>query len=185
MRKEFVATQLDVLAFAQDGAQLSGADALRQFSRLQAEAPQAGDTRTVRWTARGEQRAVRGAATQIWLHLQAQVVLPLTCQRCLGPVDVTVQVDRSFRFVADEATAEAEDDEAEEDLLAVSRSFDLQGLIEDELLMEMPVVPRHAQCPADVKLAVADPEFEAQQAAKPNPFAVLHQLKTDKGNQIK
>jgi uncharacterized protein len=34
--------------------------------------------------------------------------------------------DRWFRFVADEATAEAEDEESEEDLLVVSRDFDLQ-----------------------------------------------------------
>ena len=34
-------------------------------------------------------------------------------------MDVPVKVSRSFRFVADEATAAAEDDQAEEDLLAL------------------------------------------------------------------
>jgi uncharacterized metal-binding protein YceD (DUF177 family) len=71
----------------------------------------------------------------------------MECQRCLTPVDVPLAVERSFRFVADEATAEALDDESEEDLLALSREFDLRELIEDELLMALPVVPRHDECP--------------------------------------
>jgi uncharacterized protein len=50
-------------------------------------------------------------------------------------VDVEVTVDRSFRFVADERMAEAEDDASEEDLLALSRSFDLLGLLEPESLL--------------------------------------------------
>ena len=59
------------------------------------------------------------------------------------PVDVPLDVERSFRFVADEATAEALDEECDEDLLALGREFDLRELIEDELLMALPVVPRH------------------------------------------
>ena len=31
----------------------------------------------------------------------------MTCQRCLTTVELPLQVDRWFRFVADEATAEA------------------------------------------------------------------------------
>jgi uncharacterized protein len=93
---------------------------------------------------------------------------------------VPVQVQRSFRFVADEATAAAEDDTAEEDLLALSRSFDVLELVEDELLMEMPVAPRHDVCPEDVKMSVADPDFESAAAERENPFAVLGRLKQGK-----
>ena len=64
----------------------------------------------------------------------------------------------------------------------LSRSFDLLELVEDELLMAMPVVPRHDQCPAPVKLAVADDAFDAPAAGRPNPFAALQGLKTDKRN---
>ncbi len=90
---------------------------------------------------------LHAAAAEIWLHLRADAVLPLTCQRCLGPVEVALAVDRSFRFVADEELAAAEDELAEEDVLALSRSFDLVELVEDELLMEMPLAPRHEVCP--------------------------------------
>ena len=92
-------------------------------------------------------------------------------------VDVPLEVDRAFRFVADEATAEALDDESEEDLLALSREFDLHELIEDELLMSLPVVPKHDECPSAVPLASSDDDFEEANAEKPNPFAALTDLR--------
>lgn len=116
-------------------------------------------------------------ADQIWLDLRATVDLPLQCQRCLGPVLATVQAERSFRFVVDEATAAALDDEAEEDILVISRDFDALTLVEDELILSLPLVPLHAVCPEAVPMAAVDPEFDAA-AEKPNPFAVLARLKT-------
>ena len=104
--------------------------------------------------------------------------MPLICQRCLTPVDIELQVDRWFRFAADEDTAAAEDEESEEDVLVASRDFDLHALIEDELLMEIPVTPRHERCPEPVQLSAADPDFEAAEAARPNPFAVLGTLRS-------
>ncbi len=97
----------------------------------------------------------------------------------MTPVDVPLDVQRSFRFVADEATAEAEDDASEEDLLVISHSFDLVGLIEDELLMDMPLVPQHDTCPEPLVRSVADPGFE-EESPKENPFAVLGRLRGGK-----
>jgi uncharacterized protein len=57
-----------------------------------------------------------------------------------------VQVDRPFRFVSSEQAAEAEDDQAEEDLLVATPSFDALTLIEDELILALPLVPRHDDC---------------------------------------
>jgi uncharacterized protein len=50
-------------------------------------------------------------------------------------------------------------------------------LIEDELLMEMPTSPKHEVCPQPAKFSVADPDFVEEIVVKPNPFAVLGQLK--------
>src|SRR5690606_12845544 len=117
---------------------------------------------------------------QHWLHLRVEATFPMVCQRCLTPVDVPLQVERSFRFVPDEATAETLDDEAEEDLLALSREFDLHELIEDEWLMALPVVPRHEVCPEPVPMVSSDEDFDAASADKPNPFAALAALRTGK-----
>ena len=120
-----------------------------------------------------------GGISQVWLRLKVRASFPMECQRCLTPVDVPLEVDREFRFVADEATAEALDDESEEDLLALSREFDLRELIEDELLMVLPVVPKHDECPTVVPMASSDDDFEEANAEKTNPFAALAGLRKD------
>jgi uncharacterized protein len=177
MSKTPSARRLDVRAFAQDAASLSARDPLQDYPRLAAEAQGDAPDCTVDWRATGRMRPVRGGADEVWLHLQAEAAVPLTCQRCLTPVRLEFGFERDFRFARDEATAAQEDEDAEEDVLAISPTFDLHELIEDELLMELPLVPRHEVCPVDVKLAVADPDFEAAQAARDNPFAKLARLK--------
>jgi uncharacterized protein len=180
MAKDFDPHRLDVRRFAEEGAALEASDGLPGFDRLCAEAEGADPARAVRWQARGELLNPLHHTPQVWLHLEASASLPLVCQRCLHPVDVELAVKRSFRFVADEATAAAEDEESEEDLLVLSRSFDLVELVEDELLMELPVAPRHEVCPEAVKMSATDPSFEAASAEKVHPFAVLGKLKAGK-----
>ena len=184
--KDFRPERLDVATFALVGGHLQGNDPLQKYHRLLQEAsdnqPEAGTTQTVQWQAQGElvETAGPGSATQVWLHLQAQAKLPQICQRCLADVDLTLDVGRAYRFVADEATAEAQDDDCEEDVLALSREFNLKELIEDELLMALPLVPRHEVCPVQPKMAVADEGFDGNGGEKPNPFAVLGVLKSKK-----
>ena len=180
MAKDYDPRRLDVRRFAEEGAGLAGEDGLKRYHRLSAETQQGAADRPVTWQARGEMLNPRHVHPQVWLHLDATARLPLVCQRCLAPVDVPLSVRRSFRFVADEATAAAEDDEAEEDLLALSRSFDLLELVEDELLMELPVAPMHDVCPEPVKMSAADEDFDAAGGEREHPFAVLGRLKAGK-----
>lgn len=180
MKKVFDARRLDVKAFAEEAGRLAGEDKLGSHSRLMAETAGRGAETPLSWSASGELRNPRHLHPEIWLRLRARTVLPLTCQRCLGPVEVAVQVERPFRFVEDESIAMAQDDQSEEDLLALSRSFDLIELVEDELLMDMPVAPRHEVCPVPVKLAVADEHFDAAAPVRENPFALLQRLKPGK-----
>jgi uncharacterized protein len=180
MAKDFDPHRLDVRRFAEESGDVQASDRLGSYRRLVAETEGGDIERDVHWHARGEMLNPRHVNPQVWLHLDAETSLPLVCQRCLGPVEVPVAVNRSFRFVADEATAAAEDDASEEDLLALSRSFDLLELIEDELLMELPVAPRHEVCPEAVKMSTADPAFEEAGGEKENPFAVLGRLKAGK-----
>ena len=180
MKQETLPPHLDVKAFAQSAGEIAGQDLLSKYGRLMQETQGLGADRMLSWSAHGELHADEAGAEQVWLHLTVDVSLPLTCQRCMGPVDLAVAVNRSFRFVANEEAAEAQDDEAEEDVLALSPDFKLSDLIEDEVLMALPLVPRHEECPVEVKLAVADPGFDAASAEKRNPFAVLAKLQGDK-----
>jgi uncharacterized protein len=132
--------------------------------------------RRVRWRAVGSHRPV-GGEDQIWLHLLADADIVLQCQRCLLPLDEAVHVDRHFRFVANEETAAALDDETEDDVLALPRTLNLRDLVEDELLLALPLVPRHAVCPEAVPMQFGDVE-EVEE--KGNPFASLALLRKDK-----
>lgn len=184
--RDFRPERLDVAAFALVGGCAQGDDSLQKYKRLLKEASDyrsdVGITHSVQWQAQGKlaETSVAGSIAQVWLHLRVQATLPQVCQRCLSDVDLTLDVDRDYRFVADEATAEAQDDDCEEDVLALSREFNLTELIEDELLMALPLVPRHEVCPIQPKMAAIDEDFEGSGGDKPNPFAVLGVLKSKK-----
>jgi uncharacterized protein len=182
----FRADRLDVAGLAQVNGYIKGQDLLQKYERLRQEScrleANLTNAESVIWQADGEWVENAGEQAkvkpQVWLHLTVETNLPQTCQRCLGEVSTLLEVERSYRFVADEATAEAEDDACEEDLLAISREFNLLALIEDELLMALPQVPMHDICPVQPKMAAVDEDFEAEgNAGKPNPFAVLAALK--------
>lgn len=170
-------SRLDVEPFAREAGELEGQWPLRQLRRLaemaHAEARPAGSD-MVHWQARGEMRPVRGAAPQPWLHLNAQTSLNLECQRCLQPMAVPLDVSRSFCFVHGEAAAAELDAESEDDVLALTRALDLRELLEDELLLSLPLVPRHESCTPPRSLAGGEPEPAEE---RPNPFAVLAALK--------
>lgn len=180
MKREFSPDRLDVNSFAAEGAELHAEDLVSGYRRLAAELASPAVDAAVTWEAIGEQRSGASGGSAPWLHLSADAVVPLVCQRCLTPVQIDLHVDRWFRFVADEATAEAEDDGSEEDLLVAARDFDLRSLIEDELLMEIPVTPVHQVCPVPVQLSAQDDDFGASEANKPNPFAALGALRSRK-----
>lgn len=177
MKHEFEATHLHIAAFAQSQGTHSGEERMSRFERLMDQSQGVGGETFVTYAVQGEIRPDASGADEPWLHLSAEATLPLICQRCMTPVFETISFQRDFRFVASEALAEVEDEESEEDVLVLSKSFNLLELIEDELLMSTPLVPKHEVCPLPVKLQAADPEFVESLPEKPNPFAVLQQLK--------
>ena len=168
--------KLDVRAFAAAGAELSGDTAQADLPRLAASLLALADTvpPPVYWQAQGELRPVSGGNPVVALHLQARTTVLLQCQRCLQPLHEPIEIDRRFRFADDEEEAARLDEENEdEDVLVANRSFNLLGLVEDELILALPIVPRHAECPQPLLPAAAD---EAAETA-PNPFAALAALR--------
>ena len=98
MANHFDPHRLDVRRFAEEGGEIDSSEHLRSFGRLVAETPEDADlARNVRWRARGELINPRHHQPQVWVHLEADTTMPLTCQRCLTPVEVPLDVRRSFR----------------------------------------------------------------------------------------
>lgn len=169
--------RLDVEAFAKDGDELTGEWPLSALHRL-CESAHAeslpGDADQVAWQARGELRPVRGDRPQVWLHVGALARIRLECQRCLQPVEAELQAKRSFQFAPDEVTAAEIDAESEDDVLVLTRALDLKELVEDELILALPLVPRHDSCPQPL---VAPEAVDEPLEERPNPFAALAALK--------
>lgn len=183
----FKPRRLDVAVFARQHGELEGTWPLAALSRLAASAFGGGvpadAAAEVAWSASGMERPVMGGPPQVWLHLHAQARVDLECQRCLGPISTTVAFDRHFRFVADEARAAEEDVDADEDVLALTHALDLQELAEDELLLALPLVPRHERCPEPLPHAEAQAEAPPEEPEPPathRPFAGLEALRAGK-----
>lgn len=173
--RDFDPAKLDVEAFAKADARLEGSWPLRQLERLCASAISPTEADEVRWNARGELKALRGGQFRVWLHLAASTHVMLECQRCLAPVAAKVDAQRSFLFVHGETTAAELDTDSEDDVLALTRALDLPELIEDELLLALPLVPRHDICPAP--LPTGEAETLPEESETPHPFAALAALK--------
>lgn len=99
--------------------------------------------------------------------------LPLRCQRCLGIVLVPVCEEFEVAVVASERDAEGLDDA----FVAPEMQLALHALLEEELLLGLPVVARHTD---ESECVARDRHFGPPGEPKPereNPFAVLAELK--------
>ncbi len=148
--------RLDVAAFASDGGLLDGrwpGASLERLADLQVP-PQDQGPADVAWQVQGERKLRPGSEAELWLTLSARATVWLTCQRCLQPLSVDLALQRRLRFVHGEAQAAALDADSDDDVLALSRWLDLRELVEDEMLLGLPLVPRHDTCPQPLPVSI-------------------------------
>ncbi|WP_250472734.1 DUF177 domain-containing protein [Caballeronia sp. GAFFF1] len=181
---------LDLYDFAENKRQAAGALRTTQMPRMLAEVPADApeDDTVFTWQGEGstqpELQDDGTEAPQPYLRLAVHGSVWLTCQRCLSPYSQHLDVDATYRIVATEEEADEYPlDEDEIEVIVGSRQFDLIDLIEEELLLSLPLVPKHSVCPeVHESLLAGSAEDEAdeggEEAEKPNPFAVLEKLKT-------
>ena len=106
---------------------------------------------------------------KLYVDLSIRGDLVLQCQRCLEAVVWPCEVqNRLLLLRPGEALPEDELENDDVDALEVEPLTDLLALVEDEVLLAMPLVPRHNDCEPPVKAGV-DEEI--------SPFAVLRQLR--------
>jgi uncharacterized protein len=174
--RRFDPRRFDVQSFATVGASLAGEWPLVALPRLAASgiASSIAVAPPVAWSARGARRKLANAGLHPALALVADAAIPMQCQRCLEAVDVPLHVGRELFFVEGEDAAAALDEDSEDDVLTLEPAIDLRALIEDELLLALPLIPRHTVCPAPLVQASED-----DGAVEPDdhPFAALAALK--------
>lgn len=165
----------DTFELTRLGLRLDGQTPLRQFRRLTEGLPSQGDG-LAEWSLRGEQDALG----RRFLHLQVKAGLVLECQRCLAPFVWPLDTVNRLEVVAtaaglDEGESANEGDDFVERIVG-SHRLDVLELVEDELILGVPYVPRHDTCPAAPQpLGHEDPPDAGQDG--PSPFAVLGRLK--------
>ena len=109
-------------------------------------------------------------------RVHADVVL--TCQRCLEPMKVPVDVDLSLGIVASEDGANRLP-EHYDPLVTRGEQLLVAEMVEDEILLALPAIPRHdtAECTAVENVEKRPGDVGEGDDVSSSPFAVLAQLK--------
>lgn len=162
------ANRLDAVRLAADGANLERRFPLAGFPRLADSLVASRGDATVRLSFLQLAEGIAGC------DFVVEATLPLRCQRCLQAVELPVRSEGRLAFVASDADAARVPEDAEP-VTADPRAVDLHALVEDEMLLSVPLVPRHEDetCGAPAKAGEA-PEDESR--ATTRPFAGLKDL---------
>lgn len=106
------------------------------------------------------------AQGRCWLQVWAEGTLILECQRCLGPLTVPLALRSELLLALSEQEIEAADDDLDRAL--AGNEMDVGRLVEDEVILALPMAPRHQKCGGD---------RDGTDAGRPSPFADLAKLK--------
>jgi len=161
---------VNVYELARRGDELGGELQTTDLSRLPSEVRASAASVRYRLCAAIDERG-RPAAT---VTLAGN--LPLICDLCGDAIAWPLQVTRHYFFVASEVALHALPiDVAEEEGLLGSEEFDLTSLIEDDIILALPVAPRHPSCQAerDAGPSIARPSLADNRVRHKSSFAAL------------
>lgn len=106
------------------------------------------------------------------------VEVTMICQRCLEPVVLPIHSECVYAVVNEGASSQHLPKGY--DVLEVGEDpLDLLALVEEELLLALPIVPLHDQEVCQPPVGPDEPEPHEDEVSRSNPFSVLAQLKRD------
>lgn len=140
---------IDPLRFARAGETLSGVMSASDLARLADRL--AGPMPDVRYSVSGQADASHRPS----LRVRVEAEVPLACQRCLEPYAFALRADVTLLLARDEAElARWEELDPLCDGVVAGPHMDIQALVEDEILLGLPLAPRHAEgecCPVGMR----------------------------------
>jgi uncharacterized protein len=109
-------------------------------------------------------------------HCQAQV--RMTCQRCMNPVEVELSTDFELGIAFSDEQAKHLPKQYEP-VIAERNDIELLPVIEDELILSLPMYAYHTECDENELVTKAEEvvPVPVETEAPNNPFSVLEQLK--------
>lgn len=156
---------IDSLDFARNGQQMSGEMPVVEMLRLAdvLSSPQG----MLSYTVQGgvDKHEIP------WLNISVSGICQLRCQRCLSDMEYEIRLVAHL-LLRDQASLDALSDEEEEfDSILAEERLDLLNLLEEEILLSLPIAPKHESG------ACQSTSSENALKDKPHPFAVLAKLK--------
>lgn len=163
---------LDTFTFTQQHETRTGQLAVEKLARaIEGLVPQ--QSQVFNWSVSGSVDTTE----RRFIRLNVDGFMLLQCQRCLQDYECPVVVDTTFEVVETEAELDQDEEDYDSlDRVLASRRLDLFGLIEDEVILALPYIPRHDVCPS-LPRALSEEDESGLETEKPNPFAVLGKLK--------
>jgi len=133
--------EVDPWRFCRDGQVWETRSDVAAFPRLVHEFTQG--ALFCRVVGRADQRG------SLSLRLTVSGEVGLTCQRCLGSMPYGVEVGRTLYLARNEAEMERLDALPDSDAIQAGETLSLVELIEDEVLLSLPLATMHAEgeCP--------------------------------------
>lgn len=173
--------QIEPFKWAEQGFTWSGKLPLSRFARIAREAVRSIDDQLVSIDCKLSMDAYHRI---VWLDGHIETKVPMECQRCLGSVEIDLVSDFHLALVDDESLIERLDEDADFIVLGESEATtkgdydspataNLLSLIEDELLLLLPLSPKHDACEHKHQPAIQNIAEEKRD----NPFDVLASLK--------
>ena len=174
--------RLNLQEFARQQRVLEGWFAVPDLPRLASSlmgTPTSLKSLRANWSLRGFMRQRAGQLAQAVVELSVQAVLPMQCQRCLQGSMQEVHDTALLRLVEEEPELTMEELESEEEALCVRGATDIRSLVEDQLILALPLVPMHDVCPQPIVAeGLQNRAAEAQaRGTRESPFAALARLK--------
>ena len=150
---------IDGLTFARNAAVLEGRLGLESLPRL-AQSGCSGSI--IDFVLNGEINE-RGRPS---LRLLVDGSVRLECQRCLDSLDLPLHLEAHLQLASSEAELAAAGDDVE--CVLAEREMSVVALVEDEVLLALPMVPKHERCSAAAELggSAKEPAFQGLAALK-------------------
>lgn len=155
----------DPFDFARTGGQLQGRVVIASLERLQDRLAE--NSGELAFTVAGS----RDSRQRPQLEITLKGLLSLPCGRCLAAVSHPVSVRSRVLLAPPGGVPEGDDDAESPEWVEASRGLDVRELIEDELLLGLPVTVWHAQ-------GKCSGGFDKAAVTSGSPFAVLASLRT-------
>lgn len=102
------------------------------------------------------------------LELRVNGTLAVICQRCLEPMRIAIDSSRRIIFAANADALEGQYEADDSDVVDLEDEVDVAAMIEDEVLLSLPLAPMH-------EAGACQPSDAPLTAQAPSPFAALAQ----------